>query len=141
MTEASEKLVTGARIEELWALIKAGDEELAAADVKIVTGSYRGTGANGVTLDFGFVPKFVYVVDKSVWWNDEDLWYADNRLIWLTGLTQETGPAYQYGNFNRNIKQEGTTLSWSMPTNIGAPTSSPVMLNNSGYTYLYVAIG
>lgn len=135
---------------ELWSLITAEDDKLAAADVKIATGSYTGTGAFGAgspnSLTFDFEPKLVMLLAMK---NGSNGYYSlfgnsGNRdgmyAIYPHTLTSEY---YNYAGFyaedsqgqNSYAKKNGNTIYWY------AKNGAHYQANNSSFTYYYMAIG
>ena len=104
--------------------------------VKMVTGSYVGTGTYGSTkpnsLTFDFEPKMVAVYG-SAGYNPRD-GYWSGQILWLEGVkTQKIGTTSSSGLVN--ISQIVNTISWYN----GEQAS--YQLNTSGSTYYYLAIG
>ncbi len=122
---------------KLWSLIKAEDEKLAAADVKIATGTYVGTGKYGSknknSLTFDFEPKIVHIAPDG---NGTNI--HGGEFMIGTGSYSTTGSytsAFgQVAAFDKNT----LTLTWYHNINGGTAVGQ---LNVSGVTYRYVAIG
>lgn len=102
--------------------------ENAIMPVWIATGSYVGTGSYGKdgkrTLTFDFVPQLVFLAAVGT---------STSTTVFINGDTE----AYaSYGSmvYENKLVWNGNSVSWYC-------SSSEKMLNTSGTTYLYVAIG
>ena len=112
---------------------------------KFETGTYTGTGTNGVTLTFSGKPKFVYVVSQeNSFWESVTMgsWgmYGVCRILWAEGMAEEVGPVYDYGNVMRKYTQEGNSLSWSIQNVPQEGSWESARLNDSGEVYSYFAV-
>ena len=112
--------------------------ELAAAftgRAKIETGSYTGTGTYGSSnlnsLTFGFVPKFVIVIEDHT---------ASGTYHITNGLFVNPGRSgvYQYTSTGAGA---ALRLTWSNTTLSWYGTSALIQLNTNNRDYVYVAIG
>jgi hypothetical protein len=127
---------------ELWSLVKAED----AKDAKVATGSYKGTGSYGWnnpnTLTFDFAPKLVWIgfYNSSGSTNIMPISNASNMefmtsFIFTSALTTDFlsfgGNGYQY--FKKSA--DGKTVSWYGNNN------ATNHMNNTNFTYYYIAIG
>lgn len=105
---------------------------------KIQTGTYTGTGAYGQSaqniLTFNFTPKFVYIVNKDQ--SEIDTGQSFQMWPYLWGAnTFGTKNGSNANLFACAVNTYGNTMQWY-------GTISPIMqLNESGITYLYIAIG
>ena len=125
---------------ELWSLIRAEDAKLAAADVKIATGSYAGTylygETNAISLTFDFVPKFIIIFGG----HSRTGGFINCR--WLTSNYTAYCCYYQYldsPSKNTYAKIDGTTLSWYSTENPNQMFNNEpynASLNYSNYTYI-----
>lgn len=105
---------------------------------RIETGSYVGTGTYGknnpTSLTFGFTPKIVFISSSG---NDSP-----------TGYNRFTSPLVFGTSRARNINLDGSLttshlyLTWEdQSVSFYSPNSAWEQLNQSGFTYYYVAIG
>lgn len=122
---------------ELWKLIQAKDDALAAADVKIATGSYTGTGtygsSNPTSLTFDFVPKFVFVTPNR--YGGQYVSY----MLWTHGVATIERDAKNTCYITINEKKLSWYASSSSPNTF--PTYASYQFNESGTAYHWVAIG
>lgn len=143
----SGKLLFGMRRGEFNTILHTGNlEDLSIA--KVATGSYVGTGTYGASnpcsLTFGFVPKMVFII-------------KDNAQV-LTGntytysctcgfLSSQLSTEYKdimvdpRGIESMSVKLNDKTLYWYKEPTVPGSDSSGFMLNESGITYHYIAIG
>lgn len=125
---------------ELWSLITAEDDKLAAADVKIATGSYSGTGkygsGNPTSLTFDFAPVYFEITGSS----SNGSYQAASTSSAQPGKYSMDAITTSYVGFDGNNYQymkksaDGKTISW-----YGKNTSQ--QYNDSGRIYYYIAIG
>lgn len=114
---------------------------------RIVTGSYVGTGTYGndspCSLNFGFVPKFIVILEYSTVKYDE----ANTFALFINPLprTNRIAPSttnYPYGALEVTW---GTTVTWKISNNVPWRftdyMSDVGQMNGAGYTYYYAAIG
>jgi len=106
------------------------DAALASAAV-FETGSYVGAGVNGSanpnTLTFTREPKLVFVQSKT-------LGIGTEQLFLLKGATRVSSTAGTGSMSSNTVVWNGNTLSWYNSH------GSVEQLNDSGYTYFYVAL-
>lgn len=127
------------------ALIDAANSN-ANAKCRIVTGSYVGTGTYGndspCSLNFGFVPKFIVILEYSTVKYDE----ANTFALFINPLprTNRIAPSttnYPYGALEVTW---GTTVTWKISNNVPWRftdyKSAAGQMNGAGYTYYYAAI-
>lgn len=103
---------------------------------KIETGSYKGTNTYGknnpCSLTFGFVPKFIFI-------SQNDLYTHNYRGFWCSGMGYMSGYHNTSSFSGTNVASlSGKTFSWHNPDN---NANASTQLNNSTYTYCYIAIG
>lgn len=122
--------------------------QLAANSVcRIVTGSYAGTGTYGndspCSLNFGFVPKFIIILEHRT----EKYDAAHTFALFINPLprTNRIAPSttnYPYGALEVTW---GTTVTWKISNSIEWRfpdyESGVGQMNGAGYTYYYAAIG
>lgn len=130
---------------KFYRLLHEGNMEALGA-VRIKTGSYEGTGANGTaaknSLTFPFVPKLVIVTrDKGLEWcvpeavNGGRASMLDG-FIWINGITKTwltNGSEDEYDQLRFSLSDK--TLTWH--TSLDATAQC----NDADRTYYWVAIG
>lgn len=129
---------------ELWSLICEKVDGLTADDVgavKVVTGSYTGTGEENYTrtLTFGFMPRLVIVTCAEVRLDTTSGW-----IIYINGVKSNTYVCDSYSsNYRATIYFTVTDTGVNIRTyaSTGNPAGDRRVFNNSGKTYNYVAIG
>lgn len=114
---------------------------------RIVTGSYAGTGTYGndspCSLNFGFVPKFIIILEHQTKNYDTAHTFAlfINPLPRTNRITPST-TNYAYGALEVTW---GTTVTWKISNSIewrfSDRKSDIGQMNGAGYTYYYAAIG
>lgn len=128
------------------ALIDAANSN-ANAKCRIVTGSYVGTGTYGndspCSLNFGFVPKFIVILEYAPGKYDK----AHTFALFINPLprTNRIAPSttnYPYGALEVTW---GTTVTWKISNNVPwrfTDYESDIgQMNGAGRTYYYAAIG
>ena len=127
---------------ELWELIKAEDAKLAAADVKIATGSYTGTGTYGESnpnsLTFDFEPKVILFAAFGT----STYFYADVPFIRGSSFARTVYYVSNDDLHGRGVQLtwDGNTVSWYSDSS-DSNWAAKYQLNVSGQVYRYVAIG
>ena len=137
---------------ESYSLIHTGNLE-ALGVTRVEAGSYMGTGTPGsaaspISLAFSFKPKLVLIVEDAMYTSTGAPYVGTSGLFFVDVLTSAykrgcvsdffkgTGPnAYAYAKVNE------TELSWYGAYDNGDAYSAGGVLNYSGYTYKYIAIG
>lgn len=123
-------------------LIHTGNLSKQTVFAKIMAGTYVGTGksgsANKNVLSFSFTPKYLYIycpdhID-SEYYDATFLYGCSNAFV----HARRTGfSAYQDG-FTVTVTWASNSVSWYYTD---SSSSGVTQLNESGYTYYYVAIG
>lgn len=114
---------------------------------RIVTGSYAGTGTYGndspCSLNFGFVPKFIIILEHHT--KNYDTAHTFALFINPLPRTNRIAPSttnYPYGALEVTW---GTTVTWKISNSIewrfSDYQSAVGQMNGAGYTYYYAAIG
>ena len=114
---------------------------------RIVTGSYAGTGTYGndspCSLNFGFVPKFIIILEHRT--KNYDTAHTFALFINPLPRTNRIAPSttnYPYGALEVTW---GTTVTWKISNNVPWRftdyESDAGQMNGAGYTYYYAAIG
>ena len=109
-----------------------------AGNCKIATGSYAGTGKRGSSnpckLSFPFVPKIVFITQKTGSSNG-------NRATLIHGCTAAQSTDYlAYGITSVTWNDTNKSVSW-YSTDGNESQAISAQMNQSGTTYLYVALG
>ena len=152
---------------ELWSLITAKDNALAASDVKIASGSYIGTGtygsSNPSSLTFDFEPKVVMLFDNlgklmneyGVSSNSQSCVgvcsaltteftaFNGNRVFWggvATSGSYSASTQYKISADRKTIywMNRGKEVTYN---NFSEYNATAAQYNVSGTTYYYFAIG
>ena len=157
----SGKLLEGDGVSELWSMVLAEDEKLAAADVKIATGSYTGTDAlpteeSPMQLTFDFAPDIIMITgyyNPSASAGAEyyhfphfksgsaytTISFIDLSMLQPNTWTVGLGLGYGIGNQNYHTtgkkSADGKTYMWAR---YGAMEGDS--FNVAGYTYYYLAM-
>lgn len=157
------KFLDEAGLAELWSLIRAEDERLAAADVKCAVVSYVGTGAagkaNATSVTFDFVPKILmaFSADGKIYARSAGAYSEQVANIGFFGaLTTQYvydvlwhSSVPNYNDLRNWVKKSegGNTISWYAANEDGtvesgeASFAADVQMNSAGNTYHIVAIG
>lgn len=117
---------------------------LGADSAKIETGSYVGTGTYGSSnpcrISLGFSPKLVIIFrdggrSGAVWSNDNVYWSSDHVHLYAGGTYASL---YHYGSTKLyyTFDVDGVSFYTNASSN-----QALCQMNNSGYTYNYIAIG
>ena len=126
---------------ELWELIKIEDNKLAAADVKIASGSYVGTGtvgsSNPCSLTFDFVPTLIFI-GPSISGGYINVNNGSQSSTYLQWGVSDYFYAYDTNAGSNKVSYSGSTMTW-YATNSAA--SAKNQLNASATTYRWIAIG
>lgn len=119
---------------ELWGLIKAKDEALAAADVKIATGTYTGNGNSGKSspnvLTFDFEVKFLLVGKVLSTGSSSYI----NHIIAGKGASQYGVISNTSMSYPTPVAFDGNAVSWYCE-------NTTMQFNENNNNYYYVAIG
>lgn len=110
----------------------------ANAKAKFATGSYTGTGTYGASnpngLMFDFAPKFIFITAYSAGYTNvvqAMLAQGQGRVVYSS---VSNNSAMSYSN-KSTLSWSGNNVSWY------STQSADHQLNNSSYTYYYLAIG
>ncbi len=114
----------------------------------IQTGSYKGTGASGVSnptsLVFDFVPKYLIVHHSNITPSFGQELHVDGGDVWFFNfsLLNTTDNFNTHSRGSIRFTSLSKTVSWyTTKSESGWVTADAAQLNGNGYTYEYIAFG
>lgn len=123
--------------------IDAAIKAVAEGGIKLVTGSYVGTGSYGAsnpnTLTFSFTPKLVLIRMKSQFTPATVLYAGEDKAVSYKSPT--TGAKLLVRTNGNSISWYHNGENWHSSGGNSNDPNAPGQLNMEGETYLYIAIG